>query len=363
MLQSLSRAFVIVVLASLGSHALAQGTFIETISVPPGSQDSFCTVNTDNTPLVTVPPYPFNTGLGIGYIVNPNLPAGVTDFVLHDHVYLAPNIPDPARAQVRYEFNTAVVVTGVLIMQHANGISRVEGFAGNSSSSLTSAGSVFGTLGDVTGAQVFVDFMLDTFTFTNPVAGKIFDVVIRKTSLGNGWANFRIVPLGPNGLPLPVAQFGLDGCAAGTVGSSASLVLSPLKVNGQTGGAARRVDLPVGQAINISMAQPSTNSFPSNFIIVGMTAVPDSSDAYALPGASGVLCINTLYTNPGFAGLFVLANSFGPDAFAVFPATPTPWSAPTVPGLPFPFQFTLQGVMEETPGVIRTSNAVLTNIF
>lgn len=355
-------ALLLVVSALAVSNLPAQGGSIGLISVPPGSQDSFCTVNSDGAPLVSVPPYPFNVQLGVGHLVNPAFPGSSLQFVLHDHVYAAPNVPDPSRARVRFEFTTPVTVGALAVMQHLNGISKIEGFAGNAANSLTSVGNVFGTQGDVVGQSVFADFFVDTFTFSNPTAGTIFEIVIRKTSLSNGWANFRIFPLDTNGQIIPTAQFGLDTCAAGTTGSTFGQFVFPLLVNGQSGGQAHQVNVPVNQTLQFSMTQPSFNPVPANFIIVGITVAPDPSDAYILPAGVGALCFPTLYTHPTYPGLFVLANTFAPDPLAILPATPAPWSSPFFT-LTFPFQFAIQGVIEETPGVLRTTNGVLVSVF
>lgn len=355
-------AVFVICFAAASLHLSAQNSAITLISVPPGSQDSFCTTVNDNTPLVTVPPYPFNVQLGIGHLVNPAFPGSALQFVLHDHGYVSPNVPDPARARVHFEFNAPVTVGAVAVMQHQNGISKIEGFAGNATNSLSSVGNVFGTLGDVTGMSMFSDFYIDTFTFPSPASGTMFDIVIRKTSLLNGWANFRIFPLDASGQIIPTAQYGLDSCAAGTTGSTFSQFVFPLMVNGQTGGPLHQVNVPVNQTLQFAMAQPSFNPNPANFVILGITVAPDAADAYVLPGNVGTLCFPTLYTNPTFPGLFTLANSFAPDPFALLPATPAPWTSPYFT-LAFPFQFAIQGVIEETPGVIRTTNAVLVNVY
>ena len=35
----------------------------------------------------------------------------------------------------------------------------------------------------------------------------------------------------------------------------------------------------------------------------------------------------------------------------LFPASPTPWMSGPGPGIPFPFLMTIQGIIEESPGV------------
>jgi len=65
---------------------------------------------------------------------------------LEDHVYISLNVLDPSRAVVTYHFDGSVIVTGLEVEQHGNGITKVEGFSGNSLASLASLGeaSIFG---------------------------------------------------------------------------------------------------------------------------------------------------------------------------------------------------------------------------
>jgi hypothetical protein len=49
------------------------------------------------------------------------------------------------------------VVDQIEIIQHQNGITKIEAFVGDSVGSLTSIGSIFGPDGDVTGSSVFTE--------------------------------------------------------------------------------------------------------------------------------------------------------------------------------------------------------------
>ena len=352
---------VLALFFSLITPLVAQVGVIESISVPPNSQTGYCWVVAHSAPSVSVPPYPFDSALGAGNLINPD-PASNVLFSLHDHVYVAPNVPDPTRARVTYTFNTPVTVGGIAVVQHANGIAQLEGFVGNLPNALASTGLFFGTYGNVSGPVIFPELYLDTFVVPNPASGSIFQLIIRRTTEVNGWANYHIVPLDLTGFPIQPATFGLEGCANGTVGMPGPL-LSPLTLNGSFGGGASHlVDIAVSTPITVGVGQPSTNPSPAHFIVIGLTAVPDPSDSLLLPGSIGTLCLQSPYSGVAFPGLFVLANSFGPDPLALLPSTPAPWSF-SFAGLPFPFQFTLHGVIEESPGVIRVMNAVLGNVY
>jgi hypothetical protein len=186
-------------IALLSFSSLASAA-ITGVSIPVDSSDwgNWSTVD-GGVWSVQAPPYPLNTNLGIGHIVGPEA-TGYGQFSLHDHVYISPNIPDPTRAVVTYTFDASTIVKGVELIQHTNGITQIEGFYGNSPSSLTSLGSVFGPAGDVTGSGSFAEFSSSKFDFGNTTnAGTVFQFVVRKTSLENGWANYNAYPLDVSG--------------------------------------------------------------------------------------------------------------------------------------------------------------------
>jgi len=181
----------------------AQAAVITGVSIPVGSMDAYCHPRNSGVWSVSAPPYPLNIGSGIGNIINP---AGGGLFSMHDHGYSSSYIPAPSRAVVTYEFNTPAVVDQIQVFQHTNGITKIEGFVGNSLSSLTSIGAIFGPSGDITGSGKFSEHAPYLFDFNNAVAGKYLQVVIRKTSLHNGWASYQIYPRDANGrafAPIP----------------------------------------------------------------------------------------------------------------------------------------------------------------
>lgn len=153
----------------------------------------------------------------------------------------------------------------------------------------------------------------------------------------------------------------LGAAANGTVGVGSGGPFDVLFVNGSAGGMPRRVDIALSSSITIDLVQPSTNPFPAAFLLVGYVGVPGPEHVTTLPFGIGSLCIPSPQLTPGYPGSFVLANSYGPDSQALLPATLTPWTA-VVAGLPFPFQFTLQGVIAQDPGSVRATNGVLINV-
>jgi hypothetical protein len=152
----------------------------------------------------------------------------------------------------------------------------------------------------------------------------------------------------------------LGPCAAGNVGADSGGPFDVLFVNGSTGGLPRRVDVPLSASFTIAVAQPVTNPVPALFAIVGFIGVPAASEATVLPFGIGNLCFGSPHF--GYPGTFVLANSFDPlDQQALLPSTFAPWSV-SIAGVPFPFTFTLQGIVFENPGHVRVMNGLIVSI-
>ena len=216
--------------AVLTTIPVAAHATIVAISIPVNSSDGTSHPLSDNVWTVSVPPAPFDVATGIGFLINPTFavpgsPINPNDITLHDHHYLSDNVPDPTRAVVTFKFNTPTIVKGIEIIQHQNGISQLEGFAGNDPNNLTSLGSIFGPDGDVTGFSVFTEFSSQVFDFGNTTSsGTYFQLMVRKTPHPSGWASYRIFPLDVNGVriapaivPVPAA-FLLLGSALGGLG-------------------------------------------------------------------------------------------------------------------------------------------------
>ena len=218
---------IAMVSSPMAGHAAIVG-----ISIPVNSSDATSHPLVDNVWSVSAPAFPLNISSGIGFLINPNVQApgsnsDANEFSLHDHSYVSSNVPDPTRAVVTFHFDISTIVKGVEVIQHRNGISKIEGFSGNALNTLASLGSVFGPSGDITGASLLTEWSSQTFDFGNTVtAGDFFQLVVRKTPLANGWASYRIFPLDVNGnriapaltaVPLPAAAWLLSSaiCALG----------------------------------------------------------------------------------------------------------------------------------------------------
>ena len=150
-------------------------------------------------------------------------------------------------------------------------------------------------------------------------------------------------------------------CAAGTVGiTTPGGVEDVLTINFQTGGAARRVDIPVGAASVIRMTQPTLSPGPAPFIIFGMAGVPTTADATVLPLFIGTMCFPPTVLDPTNPALFVLTDNLA-GGTSLSPSSPAPWLG-ILPGIPFPAMFTFQPVILEDGFQLRTGNALILNI-
>jgi hypothetical protein len=194
---------------------LAAHGAITSVSVPQESQDF---TNNDSYPArdnlwtVSAPPFPFDTSLGIGHILDTSPSALATDIdpltrlgVLHSHKYQADYVP-VSTAIVTYTFDGPTVVDALEILQHFDGVTRIEGFVGYDLGSMVSIGNIFGPAGDVKGTQIFTEGESNVFDFNNSLSGTIFQFRITQTSLANGYGLHRAFPMNPDGVrivPVP----------------------------------------------------------------------------------------------------------------------------------------------------------------
>lgn len=148
-----------------------------------------------------VPPYPLATDSGIGRLLDrTNLAADLRrqTFTLHSHVYQQPHVPVPY-AMVTYGFDAPTVVGGLEVVQHMNGISQVEGFAGDTPETMRSIGLAFSQRGDVSGGSAFDEGEHSVFAFSHAPPARYFRFIIRKTRLADGYGIYRAYPRKPDG--------------------------------------------------------------------------------------------------------------------------------------------------------------------
>jgi hypothetical protein len=151
--------------------------------------------------------------VGIGYLVEPERFVWTPiPFSLHDHKYTQDHVPDDDRARIIYDFTASTAVNDVVVIQHSNGVVEVEGYVGDNphpSGPWRTLGIAQSRLvGSATGPGVFPEFARDVFEFRSPtpISGKCFMLVIRKTSLKDGWAMYRAYPRNKDGDALTPAS-------------------------------------------------------------------------------------------------------------------------------------------------------------
>ncbi|AWO91941.1 MULTISPECIES: hypothetical protein [Bradyrhizobium] len=185
---------------------------IRSIRIPEGSCDATCYPLNQHTWEEDFPITDPNR-IGIGYLVEPERFVWTAmPFSLHDHVYTEDHIPNDDRAVITYEFTASTAVKDVVVIQHANGVVEMEGFAGDS----LDTGATWRSLGKAqsrlvglaTGPTVFPEFARDLFEFrpATTIAGKFFRFKITKTPHVNGWAMYRAYPRNADGDPFTPAS-------------------------------------------------------------------------------------------------------------------------------------------------------------
>jgi len=180
---------------------------IVSVSAPPDSSDLYAWAF--DTGIYSIAfPIKDPEHIGIGYIVEPEpfhrTWSPMTDFVMHDHMYVAPGVPDPRRANITYRFDAPAKISEVLIVQHTNGIAQVEGFIGYDEENLKSIGFANSALGANLPLRenTFAEGYRDVFKFERAGEGKVFRVVITKTPLPNGYAVYRVYPRNSDHRPM-----------------------------------------------------------------------------------------------------------------------------------------------------------------
>ena len=150
--------------------------------------------------------------------------------------------------------------------------------------------------------------------------------------------------------------------ASGNVALGLGGPLDLLRVNGSSGGPVRRVDVPTGTAIRISLDQPPTNPLSSPFAIFGAFGV--SSSSFALPFGIGTMCFPPAFAAPGNPNLFVVADSLGLGLpqFAQAPVSLAPYSE-SFGVVNVPLTYTLQALLFENGTSLRLSNALVVSTY
>ncbi len=152
------------------------------------------------------------------------------------------------------------------------------------------------------------------------------------------------------------APFTVNPVALTNAGSG----LATLSILGAVGGADRRVDIDVAEYFDITMAASAVSS--GTFLLFARTGVPAPSEVFVYPGVVGDMAFHPCLVVPGTTTHFTVASSLpsNPTCPAIANDVFAPWQM-TVPGIPFPVRFTIQGV-EESSGIFAFTNGIIINV-
>jgi len=174
-------------------------TKIRSIRIPEDSCDRNCYPLDQKTWKASFP-IQDTARIGIGYIVEPQPFVkvwGPSDFSFHDHKYVSEYVPDPNRAEIVYEFDFRTLVRDLIVLQHSDGITQIQGSVrDNDGEAWKGIGvAVSKNRKLATGSRVFDEGERDFFEFLPPLMpGRFLRIVIDRTSARGGFATYRIYP-------------------------------------------------------------------------------------------------------------------------------------------------------------------------
>ncbi|MEZ6197505.1 MAG: matrixin family metalloprotease [Planctomycetota bacterium] len=149
--------------------------------------------------------------------------------------------------------------------------------------------------------------------------------------------------------------------AAGTVLDGNGDPENVLTINGSAGNPLRQVVTAPGTPFSLDLAKPSQNGGSvAAWILWARFGEPDLGDEYALPTGIGTLTFIPCDILP-VPGSITVGSTYGQLACPPqLPAPLAPANVYTHPGFFFPVvNLTFQAVIEASPGVLRTTNAVI----
>lgn len=156
----------------------------------------------------------------------------------------------------------------------------------------------------------------------------------------------------------------LGEAAESAVGASVGAPFDVVRVQGRVGNG-HRVNVAIGEAIAFDVLQPPTVPWVTGFTMFGFVGVPSALDVYTSIIGLGDFAFTPCPADPSDARLFVLADAFGlPGCAPLVGAGGTPWTLALPAGIPFPADFTIQGIIGDNSaqfGIAKT-NAVLISV-
>lgn len=142
---------------------------------------------------------------GIGTILNRFYVLEPGDAAVRDYGFISNFVPDPARAQITYQWDYSVLVTGLEVVMTFHGIVEVEGFVGGLSSpemgqyddkEANYGWASIGTSTGSAGSGPFNDGATTIFKWpANTLSGVYFRFEVKRTWHQKKWALYRAFPI------------------------------------------------------------------------------------------------------------------------------------------------------------------------
>ncbi|MCB9832713.1 MAG: hypothetical protein H6807_09580 [Planctomycetes bacterium] len=150
--------------------------------------------------------------------------------------------------------------------------------------------------------------------------------------------------------------------APGRVGIAAGGPFDVLTINGSAGGAERKVIATVGSPAAIEIRQPPHVAGPCRFVIFGIFGEAEVDHLVTVPYGIGEMAFAPLPMLPAqlqWSVAFVLTDNFSPTSPQLMASTATPWLSAQGPAIGWPLTISLQGVLEEAPGLLVPTNVIV----
>jgi parallel beta helix pectate lyase-like protein len=160
-----------------------------------------------------------------------------------------------------------------------------------------------------------------------------------------------------------VDSIGFSSSMGGTIVDGQGEQEDVLRVNGETGGETRCIVLDLNESFDFAVSAPSQGSTAPQFAVFGVLGVPDAGAATTVPGV-GLMAFAPCPLVPFWSDFFfTLTNNVSPlPCGQLLPSSPAPWVSPVIPALGQPVSFTVQGVVQTSPGTFGVTNGIVVEV-
>ena len=118
----------------------------------------------------------------------------------------------------------------------------------------------------------------------------------------------------------------------------------------------------VGSPAAIEIRQPPHVAGPCRFVIFGILGEAEVDHLVTVPYGIGEMAFAPLPMLPAqlqWSVAFVLTDNFSPTSPQLMASTATPWLSAQGPAIGWPLTISLQGVLEEAPGLLVPTNVIV----